>query len=90
MAIQERGTVKDGAIELERPLALPDGTTVEVRVQPEAASEPGYRLEAEPLVEDISTLPAFGMWRDRDDMTDSVDWVNQQRDGWNRYPRADE
>jgi hypothetical protein len=85
MAILERGKVKDGAIELERPLALPDGTVVEVRVQPKATAEPGYRLEEEPLVEDISTLPFVGMWKDRADMADSVEWVSNQRDQWNRY-----
>jgi predicted transcriptional regulator len=26
----------------------------------------------------------FGMWRDRDDMKDSVEWVRKQRENWDR------
>jgi predicted transcriptional regulator len=26
----------------------------------------------------------FGMWRDRDDMKDSAEWVRKQRESWDR------
>ncbi len=86
MSIEVRGTVKDGTIIFERPLALPDGTTVDVRIESMRSLDENAPLEVAPIIEDIASLPAFGMWKDRDDMADSVEWVNRQREAWNRYP----
>ena len=30
----------------------------------------------------IADLPFFGMWADREDMTDSVAWVRKDREQW--------
>ena len=39
---------------------------------------------------DITTLPFFGMWKDRDDMSDSVRWVQREREKWaNRLSDTD-
>jgi hypothetical protein len=34
-------------------------------------------------------LPGFGMWADRKDMEDSADWVNKQRDAWQKRRLGD-
>lgn len=31
---------------------------------------------------DFENLPFFGMWADRDEMNDSVDWVRREREKW--------
>jgi len=49
-----------------------EGTIVEVRVP--AESEPRSKR---PSVKD---LPFYGMWADRDDITDGVTYVNKLRD----------
>ena len=56
-----------------RPLtdiSIPEGTVVEVQVPaeaPDAASE------------SIENSPFAGMWKDRDDLGDSVDYINRLR-----------
>ena len=30
----------------------------------------------------LTSLPFFGMWADREDMRDSVEWVRKQRQAW--------
>lgn len=86
MTIQERGNVRGGAIVLERAVALPNDTDVEVRIRAGGTPETGEPLESVERVESIASLPFGGMWQNREDMADSVDWVSQQRDQWNRYP----
>jgi predicted DNA-binding antitoxin AbrB/MazE fold protein len=56
-----------------RPLvdvSLPEGTIVEVRLPAEAAAASN---------ESIETSPFAGMWKDRDDLGDSVDYINRLR-----------
>jgi len=58
-----------------RPLAaveIREGTVVEVRV-PVDQSVGGARRS-------IKDLPFFGMWKDRDDIRDGVEYVNRLRD----------
>jgi hypothetical protein len=58
-----------------RPLeevAIKEGRVVEVHV-PAESTAPGRR----PSVKD---LPFFGLWADRDDITDGVSYVNDLRD----------
>jgi hypothetical protein len=31
---------------------------------------------------EFENLPFFGMWADRDEMSDSVAWVRKERDKW--------
>lgn len=51
-----RGVVRNGVVELEPDVRLPDGTAVEVRTSAES----------------LSKLPAFGMWADRQDTSDAA------------------
>jgi hypothetical protein len=77
--IVERGTVHGDEIVLEKPLDLPDGTEVLVHVQP----APAAVGEQSPLsAAEITALPFFGMWANRDDMGDSADWVREERKQW--------
>ncbi|MBI2843112.1 MAG: DUF2281 domain-containing protein [Armatimonadetes bacterium] len=42
-------------------------------------------LEQEPTIKgkpSIRSLPFFGMWADREDMTDSAAWVRKERERW--------
>jgi hypothetical protein len=90
MVIPERAKIKDGAIVFGRPLALPDGKDVDVSIQIAGAPADIEPLDSAEKVEDLASLPFFGMWRDRDAIADSAEWVNRQRDYWNRYPEAAE
>jgi predicted DNA-binding antitoxin AbrB/MazE fold protein len=57
-----------------RPLEqveIKEGTVVEVHVPPE--SEPVRKRRS------IKDLPFYGMWADRDDITDGVSYVNALR-----------
>ena len=58
-----------------RPLAIvqmKEGTVVEVLVP--AEQEPARRRRS------IKDLPFYGMWKDRTDIGDGVDYVNKLRD----------
>jgi predicted DNA-binding antitoxin AbrB/MazE fold protein len=58
-----------------RPLgevAIKEGTVVEVHVPEEGESPRGRRS--------IKELPFFGLWADRDDITDGISYVNDLRD----------
>ncbi|HUS08325.1 MAG TPA: antitoxin family protein [Bryobacteraceae bacterium] len=57
-----------------RPLediAIKEGTVVEVHVPAESGQRPKGRS--------IKDLPFYGMWADRDDITDGVTYVNTLR-----------
>jgi hypothetical protein len=54
-----RGVVRNGVVELEPDVRLPDGTPVEVTT-------------STPSAESLSKLPAFGMWADRQDTSDAA------------------
>ena len=56
MTIQ--GTVRDGVIIPDTGIVLPEGQTVEIRWPDSGAAG--------------LDLPGFGIWRDREDMTDSA------------------
>ena len=81
MEITEQGKVQGGGIILSKPLALPDGTEVVVRIEPRIA-EPA--AEASKDDEDLASLPFFGMWEDRADMSDASSWVRAERERWQR------
>jgi hypothetical protein len=81
MAFVERGTVRGRSIEFSRPLSLPEGTEVEVRIEPLDEDAPtNDTLDPERLVD----FPFFGMWADRAEMQDSATWVEQEREKWQR------
>ena len=77
MEFIERGRIEDGQPVLSRPLALPDGTDVVVRIEPVAPPQPVVFSE-----EEFSSLPFFGMWVDREDMADAAAWVRRERERW--------
>ncbi len=81
MVITARGRVRNGKIDLAEPLELPDGTEIEISVSPvepaEATGTTGQEI-------DLRNEPLFGMWADREDMADSVEWVRRQREQWHK------
>ena len=71
--------VPDSALDLPADQAM----EVEVRLIPpakEAAVTPTAPNDGKP---DITALPFFGMWADREDMADSSQWVRKEREKWN-------
>jgi len=81
MAWLERGKVHGTSIVFSKPLELPEGTEVEVRIEPVAASR-----QTAAGGEDFAALPFFGMWANREDMSDSVAWVRTERERWQQRP----
>ncbi len=79
MEYVERGRVRGGTIVLDQALGLPDGTEVIVRIQ-----EADVRGDSQPSEEDFRSLPFFGMWAGREDLSDGEDWVRKQREQWHR------
>ncbi len=80
--LTERGKVKDGGIVFAEPLSFPEGTEVLVRIVPVGAADE----QAQESVQDegFASLPFFGMWADREEMSDSVAWVREERENWRR------
>jgi len=79
MGLTLRGQVQEGRIVLANAVTLPDGTEVEVRIEPIKAPSTNAASQE---VEDFMALPVFGMWQDRGDMKDSAAWVRQEREKW--------
>ncbi len=79
MTMIEHGTVRDGKIIFPKPLKLPEG--VEVVVKIETLTEE-LRDDNSTTDADFASLPFFGMWADRAEMSDSVDWVRRGREQW--------
>ena len=77
MVLVREGRIEGGRLIVADAIALPDGTAVRVAI--EVLDEPSSAVEAS-VAADL--LPGFGMWADREDMEDSVAWVNRQRDAW--------
>ena len=73
----ERGKIHSGGIVLNEPIDLPEGTEVIVHVQPVA-----HETTSASNGDDFRNFPFFGMWADRDEMSDSAAWVQTERDKW--------
>ncbi|MGZ8843338.1 MAG: hypothetical protein ACXW18_06720 [Pyrinomonadaceae bacterium] len=73
----ERGRVQSGGIVLDEPIDLPEGTEVLVRIEPV-----GDNKASATNAGDFENLPFFGMWADREDMSDGVAWVRREREKW--------
>jgi hypothetical protein len=75
--VTERGKIHSGSIVLDEPINLPEGTEVIVHVEPVThegvSASNGDKFEH---------LPFFGMWVDREEMSDSVAWVRREREKW--------
>lgn len=78
MAVVERGLIRGGQIVLPTPLALPEGTEVVVQIEPIA------RPRTKSDEKSFSSLPFFGMWADRKDLSDSADWIHKEREQWHQ------
>ncbi len=78
--------VPDSQVDLPTDQAL----EVELRLLPKIDLAPAVSETAPGEHFDIRTLPMFGMWADREDITDSAEWVHKEREKWsNRHSDAD-
>jgi len=77
MELIGRGRIDGGRLVLGCPLRLADGTEVVVGIEP-AVSAPRAVVPEE----EFTSLPFFGMWADRADMTDAAAWVRRERERW--------
>ena len=79
MTLIEEGQIQDGGIVFARPVKLPDGIKVIVRIE----TTPDLVAQNESAIDlDFASLPFFGMWADREEMSDSAEWVRQEREKW--------
>lgn len=79
MALIEHGKVQDGSILLSKPLPLPEGTEVVIHVEPINTARQSTASDER---EKFTALPFFGMWAEREDMSDSASWVRKERKKW--------
>jgi len=75
--VTERGKIHSGNVVLDEPINLPEGTEVIVHV--EAVTHEGVSASNG---DEFEHLPFFGMWADRDEMSDSLAWVRREREKW--------
>jgi hypothetical protein len=73
----ERGKIQSGGIVFDKPLPLPEGTEVFVRIEPVED-----KTMSAANGDEFENLPFFGMWADRDEMNDGVAWVRREREKW--------
>lgn len=74
----EHGRIQGGAIVLPRALPLPEGMEVTVRIEAvDRSAAPAANAS-----NDFASLPFFGMWADRADMSNSAAWVLREREQW--------
>ena len=61
----------------DSPVDLPIDQPLEIEIHllPQKAKDSNKEI-------DITSLPFFGMWSDRKDIENSVDWVNDERENW--------
>jgi hypothetical protein len=78
MGLIARGKVQGGTIVFVQPLSLPDGTEVQVHIEPVVAGQAAERR----AVRDFASLPIFGMWAGRGDQQASAAWVHRERQQW--------
>ena len=83
MVVVENGIIISGAISLDHPLPIADGSQVVVRVETAATDPIATALNSS---EDLSSHPFFGQWADRKDIVDSSDFVRQEREKWQLRP----
>lgn len=91
MVVIEHGVIANGGIALEKPLALPDGARVIVRVETApVGSDAADGSVATDLPRDLEpirrTLPFIGQWADRTDLGDSTEHVHEERTRWQQRP----
>jgi len=84
MSIIEHGTITNGGIALDKPLPLPEGSKVIVRVEMSPQPVEGSESSPEQSLQEI--FPFFGQWADRTDIPDSAEYVRQERAKWSQRP----
>lgn len=77
MVLIEHGKVQGGQIVFSKPLPLPEGIEVVVSVQPVETTPQPTPSEMDA---DFTSLSFFGMWADREEMSDSAEWVRKERE----------
>ncbi|HET6575706.1 MAG TPA: hypothetical protein VFG68_19050 [Fimbriiglobus sp.] len=83
--VQFPAVVIGGKIDVSGTVDVPDGTKVLVTIP-----EPEPPAELPPHVQEFLKLPAIGMWKDREDMADPVEWVRKMREEeWRRRTSRD-
>ena len=80
MVMVGHGIIRGSNIILTEPLSLPEGTEVIMQIEPIAAS----KEEKRETLDEFMQQPWFGMWKYRDDMADSSEWVKKEREQWNQ------
>lgn len=76
MILMERGKIENGQIVLSHPLKLAEGTEVIVQIEPEVYTNGDTKID------DLFSLPFFGMWAERQEMSDRASWVESERAKW--------
>ena len=85
--IIEQGKVNNGGLVLSKPLSLPEGTEVRIQIEPIDPHNSTNTIADES--EDFANLSCFSMWADREEMRDSVAWLQKAREKWHqRYTRT--
>lgn len=81
MELKLRGKVHEGTVVFQEPLKLPEGTEVLASIEP-VVEQRQFAPPGETV--DLLSLPFVGMYADREDMKDSVAWVNKERAKWHQ------
>ena len=76
--IIEQGKVNNGGIVLSKPLSLPEGTEIRIQIEPIDPHDSTSTEAGEAGA--FTNLPCFGMWADREEMRDSVAWLQKERE----------
>ncbi|MEW6237772.1 MAG: hypothetical protein AB1656_20490 [Candidatus Omnitrophota bacterium] len=76
-----RGVIHGSNIILTEPLPLPEGAEVIIRIELANADRPDKPTLS---LEEFKQLPCWGMWKDREDMANSEEWIRKERERWNQ------
>ena len=71
-----RAIYKDGVFKPLEDVPVKEGTEVDVYPRSE---QPGQRNKPKRPWKSVKESPAYGIWKDRDDIGDGVDYVNRIR-----------
>jgi len=77
MSVKIRAHYDGKTIIPDEPVNIPTNEPLVVEVSLKTERAAGKAAES------ITSLPFFGMWADRDDMSDSIAWVTKERERWN-------
>lgn len=77
-AVRVYGKIRKGKLTVKTPMDIPDGD-VEVTVMYKSApTRNGFSYE------ELLAHPAFGMWKDREDMKDTHEYARKVRERFNK------